>query len=268
MKQSIVSPSYIKQVAKKLKKDKGISHTEALEEAVKLHGYSNYKHYLNELETNRDFSNPATAEVLKSISIEKDHSKRVDLAVTFLHKGKMPFKDILEVLSQFQKSKKDIQYLCDQSILEGEIRRFLLGYFVESKEDIQALPLMDFFVAKNVVVKHFRYELRKNKLLICGDYTLELQFEHEVPDEMKDLPHFRRGPMFGNFEITIDKNNKIIVEELDIGEETNADGTFWMQPFKMHPEVIAGIKRMREQRNNSDESCKSPAVFPDSNKNI
>lgn len=247
MKTSIVSPSYIKQQAKKIKKEKGISHTEALEEAVKLHGYSNYKHYLNDLKTNRDISNPALEEILKSISLEKEQSEKVDLAVSFFHTGKIPIQDMLEVLKQFQKSKRDVQYLCDQSTLEGEIRRFLLNYFLESKEDVQALPLMEHFVAKNVVVKHLTYELRKNKLIICGNYTLEFQFEHEVPDEMKDLPHFRRGPMFGDFEITIDKNNKITAENLDIGEETNADGTFWMQPFKMHPKVLEGIKQIREE---------------------
>ncbi|MFA6236227.1 MAG: hypothetical protein WC635_02780 [Bacteriovorax sp.] len=43
-----VSPSFLKQEAKKLSKNQGIPLSKAYDEAAKKFGYHNYKHYLNE----------------------------------------------------------------------------------------------------------------------------------------------------------------------------------------------------------------------------
>jgi YozE SAM-like protein len=45
MKNQMHTIAYIKRLAKKLKKEKGISHTEALDLISKEHSYSNWKHY-------------------------------------------------------------------------------------------------------------------------------------------------------------------------------------------------------------------------------
>jgi type II secretory pathway pseudopilin PulG len=58
MKKSLVSPSFLKQKARQLKKEKSLSQSQALNEAAQHFGFSNYKNYLNVLEGNQKQSNP------------------------------------------------------------------------------------------------------------------------------------------------------------------------------------------------------------------
>jgi hypothetical protein len=243
MKNNNVSPSFLKQEAKKLKKEKGISHSEALNEAAKLHGFSGYKHYLNELESHRRNEDPISKEgIFERILQEKNDAKKLDLAVSYVHFGKMPFPELFKVLSQF-KSEKDIHYLCIQSTLPGEVRRSLLNYFLESKEDVQLLPGREHFVAKNVIVEDLKYSLLANELIIVGDYTIEFAFEHEIDEQIKDLPHFRREPMFGDFCMSFKMDGKIDIENPSICED-DEDG-FFMTPFKSGDP--AKLRKMREE---------------------
>ncbi len=71
MKKSLVSPSFIKQKAKQLKREKSLSQSQALNEAVQLFGFSNYKNYLNILEDNCKQSKVLINNLIKNISSEK-----------------------------------------------------------------------------------------------------------------------------------------------------------------------------------------------------
>ena len=101
------------------------------------------------------------------------------------------------------------------------IHRF--GFLTEeSKQKIQSYPLKEHFVTKEVFVKNLSYKINGDALFVEGDYDLKLEFEHEVPEELKNEPHFYREPMFGDFEVTIDRDKKITIEDRSIGE--NFDG--------------------------------------------
>lgn len=52
MKNKSVTVAYIKRQAKKVKKDKNITHTQALEQLAKEHGFANWKDCLQKLNIN------------------------------------------------------------------------------------------------------------------------------------------------------------------------------------------------------------------------
>src|SRR5579872_6745088 len=109
MKKSFVSPSFLKQIARKLKREKSLGHSQALNDAAKLYGYSNYKNYLNASKANREHSEFEKVNLFKDISSEMDLSKKVLLAISFLQKFKTPFQDSLRVLKQFESSEEALQ---------------------------------------------------------------------------------------------------------------------------------------------------------------
>src|SRR5665213_2666543 len=121
----------------------------------------------------------------KDISSEMDASKKVRLAISFLQKYKTPFQDSLSILRQFEHSEEALQSVGNCLNLEDDIQKFMLNYFIESKSDIQALPLKEHFIAKNVFVEDLEYEIKEDFLVVYGKYNLAFEFEHEVPEELK-----------------------------------------------------------------------------------
>ncbi len=231
MNKSLVSPSYLKQKARQIKRERSISQSQSLDEAAKLQGFSNYKNYLNVLASSKQ-SDSSKDSFLKAIFSEKDISKKAALTISSIHKFKNAFSDLFAVLGQIQDSEEAVQSVCEKSTLKNDIQAGLLNYFLEAKEDVQALPLKDHFLAKVVSVKELTYELVEDELRVSGNYDIEFEFEfNDVPDDMKHLPHFSRDPMFGDFEVTIDKDKKMTFENPNIGED---DGeTVYMGPFKI-----------------------------------
>ena len=73
---------------KKLKREKSLKLSQALDEAARLQGFSNYKNYLNELKVNQDQSKYEKVKLFKDITTETDLSKKVPLAISFLQKFK------------------------------------------------------------------------------------------------------------------------------------------------------------------------------------
>ena len=231
MKKPIVPPSFLKQIAKKLKREKSLSHSHALNEAARQQGFSNYKNYLNAWKVDREQSKFDKEKLLKDISSEMDISKKALLAISFLQKFKTPFEEALRVLKQFESSEEALQSVCRCLNLKNEIQKSMLSYFIESKSDIQALPLKEHFVANKVFVEDLEYKIDRDDLVVYGSYNLAFKFEYEVPEENKNDSHFNREPMFGEFVMTIDKNMKMVMENPSIGEEV--DGQLFMGSFKL-----------------------------------
>jgi len=170
-------------------------------------------------------------ELLKDISSEIDIPKKMRLAISFLQKYKVPFRDSFSILGQFEHSEEALQAVGNCLCLEDDIQKFMLNYFIESKSDIQALPLKEHFIAKNVFVEDLEYEINRDVLVVYGSYNLAFKFEYKVTEEQKNDSHFNREPMFGEFVMTIDKNKKMEIENPSIGEEV--DGQIFMGSFKL-----------------------------------
>ena len=212
---SLVSPSFLKQIARNLKKQKSLSQSQALDEASKHYGFSNYKNYLNTLEINRKQLASIKKVLLRTISLENNMSKKVELAVSFIKKFQVPFHDLLDIYKLFQRSKKDLQFICGQSNLQDEIQIYLLNDFrtIDGQAEIESL--YEYYRAKNLSLKDITYEIDGDMLCVDGMYDLTIEFN----DDYKGLPHFEDHSLFGSFEVTIDRNKKITLVNSDIGEE-------------------------------------------------
>ncbi|MCS5709204.1 hypothetical protein CC99x_009835 [Candidatus Berkiella cookevillensis] len=218
---TIVSPSYIKQKARQLKKEKSLSQHQAYDEAARYFGFHNYKHYLNVLEDKQKQAASTKETLLKNIYSEKDISTKERFAISFIQDFKISIGELLDILKQFQDSAAAIQSVCEKSNLKDVVQTFLLNDFhtEEGSSELQNLPFNQYFIAKEISVKNLQYSLENDVLYIDGDYDLKLEFECEIPEEYKDLPHFYREPMFGDFEIKIDEDAKLTIMNSSIGEK-------------------------------------------------
>ncbi len=229
MKKPLITPTFLKQKARQLKKAKSISWHQALEETAVQNGFTNYRHFLNEWESNQQpESKSAIESLLRRLSSEKEMARKLELAVPFVQNNKMSFPEMFDVFEQFRQPAEAIQIVCENSFfLDHVVGTMLLEYFRQSKEDVQALPLKEHFIAKNIVIENLECELITERLNVRGLYTIEFEFEHlaELEDDMKHMSHFNRDPMFGQFEMTIDRNKQVTIANPTIGE-VDEDGVF------------------------------------------
>lgn len=229
MKRSFVSPSFLKQKARQLKKEKSLSQSQALDEAARQLGFSNYKNYLNISEANKKQSKPPIAVLLKNISSEKDMFKKMDLAISSIINFKIPFHDQLDILKLFQHSDdfdgsydSDTQAVCEKLKLSEDLRYKVYGvqpclqFVCEKlnlmKDEIQSYLLKELLTdddsggihdihpeidsADDVITKEFSlkdliYNIDENILRVEGDYNhkLEFDFENIQVEEGEDHKH-------------------------------------------------------------------------------
>jgi hypothetical protein len=227
---TLVSPKFLKQEAKKLKKILGISHCEALDEVSKKYGFSNYRHFLNFYEKSKLSKNL----VLKSISLKNDMSKKIEFEIPCLENSQMSFHKQLEILKFFQDS-DHVQAMCEKwDLMKDKMQSALFDEFLTE----QGLYEIDFrhpyFIAKEISVSDLMYEIKGDVLCVDGDYDLKIKFDSEgftliegseliefgseVPDRYKEQPHFKERFLSGSFGIKIDMNKKIIIPHLNIVE--------------------------------------------------
>lgn len=232
---SIVPPTVLKQKARQQKKEKSISLHQALNELAIGHGFSNYKHYLNEWESKYQAESKSDVGLLvRRLSSEKEMERKLELAIPFVQNNKMYFPEMFSVFEQFRSSKEVLQTVCENSFfLDHVVSTMMLEYFRQSKEDVQVLPLKEHFLAKNVVVEGLECELITERLNVRGFYTIEFEFEYlsDLEENMKGMSHFNRDPMFGQFEMTIDRNKQVTIANPTIGE-IGEDGVY-MGKFKL-----------------------------------
>ncbi|MBL7544120.1 MAG: hypothetical protein JNL11_09900 [Bdellovibrionaceae bacterium] len=90
MKKSPVSPSFIKQRARQIKKEKSLSQRQALDEASIESGYPNYQNYLNTLKMSEP--QPATAEQIHELWLDKqkEMTKKLYAVLPLFENFKIP----------------------------------------------------------------------------------------------------------------------------------------------------------------------------------
>ncbi len=225
---SIFSPSFLKQKARQLKKEKSLTQNQALDEAAVELGYSNYKHYLNVLEAGRKRKEAR----FKYVSLEKDIIKKTELAITFIKDFKIPFHEQLDILMLFQHS-DDIQSLCEKlNLMKDDIELFLFGDFLTDEGKYEINFRAPHFIAKKISISDLTYEINDGVLCVEGNYDLKIEFEFELDesDPISKDERFNDRDLFGTFGIRIDRDKKITIEYSDIGEET--EGSFSLASFR------------------------------------
>ncbi len=233
MKKSLVSPSFLKQKARQLKREKSLSQSQALDEAAQQFGFSNYKNYLNVLEANLKQSKPAKEVLLKQIASEKNIYKKMDLAISSIFNSKIPFPEQLDILQLFQDSDdsdddydSEKQAICEKLILSEDLRYKDYGvqpclqfvceklnlmkdeiqsYFLnsantdEGKDDLHDLDPeildTDHFIAREASVYDLIYEIDEGTLRVEGDYYINFKFDSDnIPvDEEYPAEYHRSG---------------------------------------------------------------------------
>jgi hypothetical protein len=78
MNKTFVSPSFFKQKSTQLQKEKSLTWHQALDEAARAFGFSNYKNYRNLSKVNRNHPKFYREVILKNISSENDKFKKND----------------------------------------------------------------------------------------------------------------------------------------------------------------------------------------------
>lgn len=218
MNDSLVSPSFLKQKARQLKKEKSLSQSDALNEAALLLGFTNYKNYLNLLKGKNERRRLSKQTFLENLLSECDPSKRESLAISFIQQSKPSFSDVIDVLKLMQ-CPDSVQPVCDELKLHDEVHSFLLANFL-SKDGKREIQLdQPHFVAKGISLSKLVFELDGDRLRVDGDYTLSAEFEFELDkeDPISKDSRFNDRELSGSFEITIDRHKKFIFENMDGG---------------------------------------------------
>jgi len=249
----LVSPTFLKQEAKKLKKSLGMSHSEALDEISKKYGFCNFRHYLNALEE----SKPVKEE--KS-SLENSTPKKILFETPFENSSQMPFHQQLDFLKIFQHT-EDIQAQCEKwNLMKAEIQSALFKEFLTDEGWYEIDFRHKHFIAKEISVSDLEYELKGDVLCVDGDYDLKITLEkfciidgeqvelmYEAPDSCKEYSPFDDRVLSGPFGIKIDRNKNINIHHLSIIE--TIDGLVYagtlkptarlMPPFRPEIECIS-----------------------------
>ncbi len=218
MKKPLVSPSFLKQKARQLKKEKSISQHQALEEASKMLGFSNYRNYLNLLESNAPKPKPATEEQIEALRLDKEDIalKRAHSLIAETEKSKTQLHELLENLKAVENSEADVQAFCEKS---PALNKYLeLNFFSDflRDEECEIEDFAPYHIAKLVTLKNLAFRFEDDVLFVEGDYDLTLEFAFDYDkDDKSDT--FKDQEMFGSFELTIDKNLEINFENQDIG---------------------------------------------------
>jgi hypothetical protein len=227
---TLVSPRFLKQEAKKLKKSLGISHHEALDEISKKYGFYNYRHFLNVLEK----SKPAKKVDFKKSSSKNVTSKKIQFEIPLFQNPEMTFHEKLEILKLIQHS-DHTQAMCEKwNLMKDEMQSALFNEFLTEQGQYEVNFRHPYFIPKEILLSDLNYEIKGGILCVDGDYDLKIKFHSEgfylmegseliefgseVPDGYKEEPHFKGRVLSGSFGIKIDINKKILIPHLNIVE--------------------------------------------------
>lgn len=205
--------------------------SKALDEISKEFGFSNYKHYLNVSETNKQ-SKPAIEVLLRNIYSERNILKKIQLAITLLQTHQLPFYEQLDILKLFQQSHEfglhpDFDWLDDVhfigkklSLVNGEVKQYLFNDFLTDDGVAEIHFRQPHFKAKEISLSELTYEIRGDMLIVDGQYNLKTEFEYGLDED--DLitidDRFNDCELFGSFGVEIDRDKKITIMHSDIME--------------------------------------------------
>lgn len=215
---SLVAPSFLKQKARQIKREKSLSQHQALDEAAMQLGFSNYRNYLNLLEANvPPQPKLTTGEQLAILHSQKEEviRPRWDATVSRIHNFKMPYPELLESLKRSQHSEQLVQSICEQSPLKDFIELHVLQDLLLDEEGMihDEAP---YHIPKMVSVENLEYRFSDDIIYVDGSYDVHLEFAFEY-DKDENSDFFDDLAMFGTFEISIDKEKRISFEDSSIG---------------------------------------------------
>jgi hypothetical protein len=217
-KKPFVSPSFLKQKARQLKRQKTISQAQALDEAAKELGYSNYKNYLNASKANQNRPVHTEEALLLKLSSEKQTAvtAKVELFRSRISKLRQPTQELVRFLNETRPSENQTQSICDTKL---ELKEYMeLHLLLDALEDEggEIDSYAPNHLANKIFLSDLEYRMNEGKLIVEGNYDLKLKFAFDHDPTDKD-DFFDDQEMFGSFELTIDGSGEITFENQDLG---------------------------------------------------
>lgn len=120
-----VSPTFLKQEAKKLKRSHKLLMSKALDEVSKIYGFSNYRHYLNVYESNLQQSKDSTKYLeyfkLQAKNLFEDYKTKTpyydNLIDDYLYEYSPEYFDIEEIICSYDVDEENFSLKEAQSII-------------------------------------------------------------------------------------------------------------------------------------------------------
>lgn len=226
-----VQTSDIKKKAKQLKKERSLKHHHALDEAAQSFGFTNYKNYQNESEDSRK-KLAVALEAGADFAMEEQDKKmaeKLHLINPVFENFKVPVQDLISNFTATKYTDEAIQAICEK---ETTLKEYLELYILkDSLEDIDwdLVTFAPYHIPQKASLKNLVYKFGKNafdeetdseEIYVEGEFEVrcEIMFEHSQEDVKNCVPGFFEDKvLFGSFEVSINRNREITIEEIDIG---------------------------------------------------
>lgn len=230
---TLVSPTFLKQESKKLRKSLGISHHKALDEISKKYGFFNYRHFLHVFEK---FKVSKDADFGKA-PLQTNTSQKICIEIPKFDNHEMSFDEQLDTLKFFQEQ-EHVQAMCDKwGLMKEEIQTALFNEFLAEEGDDEIHFRHPYYIAKHVSLNEFMYEINDDILCVDGNYDLiiKLNCDEEITD-----PLFQDRLLSGSFGIEIARDKTITIPHLSVVEII--DGTVYASTIRPNVRHLPAYK--------------------------
>lgn len=222
--------SHIQRKAKQLKKeDPNLKHHHALDDSAKSFGHTNFRNYKNESEGYDKWLTVALERGADAAMEEQSQKLAAKFALVnpIFENQKIPIQDLINTFKDKKHTDEDVQSVCEKEL---SLKEYLESYFLSDSlgnDDWDLVTDTPYHIPNQAAVKNLKYKYGKNEfdeptdaevLYVEGEYEIEckIMFEHTQDDIKSCHPGFFDDKFLsGTFELTIDRNRKITIENLD-----------------------------------------------------
>lgn len=224
--------SHVQRKAKQLKKESpNLKHRHALDDAAKIFGHTNYKNYRNESEAYDKWLTAALERGADAAMEEQSEKLAAKFALVspVFENFKVPIQDLINSFKNKKHTDEEVQSCCEKEL---SLTEYLELYFLSDSlgnDDWDLVTDTAYHIPSRATLKNLIYKYGKNTfdeptdaelLYVEGEYEIEckIMFEHTQEDiDARDDGFFDDRILTGSFELTIDKDKNIAIENLDGG---------------------------------------------------
>ncbi|MBK8202840.1 MAG: hypothetical protein IPK68_11140 [Bdellovibrionales bacterium] len=224
--------SHVQRKAKQLKNESpDLKHHHALDEAAKSFGHTNFKNYKNDSAAFDKWLS-AALERGADVAMEEQSEKltaKFALVNPVFENFKVSIQDLINLFKTKKHTDEEIQSVCEKDRL---VKEYLELYFLSDSlgnDDWDLVTDTPYHIPSKATVKNLKYKYGKDEfdeptdaevLYVEGEYEIEckIMFEHTQEDiDARDDGFFDDQTLSGTFELTIDRDKKITIGNLDMG---------------------------------------------------
>ena len=224
--------SHIQRKAKQLKKENpNLKHHHALDDAAKSFGHTNFKNYKNVSKAFDKWLTAALEHGADAAMEEQGQKLAAKFAVVnpIFENFKIPIQELINAFRNKKHTDEEVQSTCEKEL---PLKEYLELYFLSDSlgnVDWDLVTDLPYHIPNQATLKNLKYKYGKNEfdeptdaelLYVEGEYEIECKtmFEHTQEDiNARDDGFFDDRTLTGYFELTIDKDKKIVIGDLTGG---------------------------------------------------